>query len=90
MRTCLRRTMVVRETCNRVMGVRFAPGAEMNEIEAVSEWYTTSDKVIDFIFEALPYAMPVLLVIAVVWFVDGLIEYGYWLHKEDKKGENKQ
>lgn len=52
-------------------------------MEAVSEWYTTSDKIVDFIFTALP----VLLILAVIWFIDGLIEYGYWLHKEGKEDE---
>lgn len=54
------------------------------EIEAVSEWYTTSDKVADFILNALPFVLPALLVIAVIWFIDGLLEYGYWIHKKDK------
>lgn len=57
-------------------------------MEAVSEWYTTSDRVIDFIFSALPFVLPVLLGIAVIWFVEGLIEYGYWLHKEEKGDED--
>lgn len=56
-------------------------------MEAVSEWYTTSDKIIDFIFTALPFALPVLLILAVIWFINGLIEYGYWLHKEGKEDE---
>ena len=56
-------------------------------MEAVSEWYTTADKVVDFIFMALPFALPVVLILSIIWFIDGLIEYGYWLHKEGKEDE---
>ena len=57
-------------------------------MESVNEWHTTADNVLDFIFTALPFVLPVVLILSVIWFVDGLIEYGYWLHKnkkEDKK-----
>ena len=58
-------------------------------MEAVSGWYTTSDKIVDFIFTVLPFVLPVLLIAAVAWFIDGLIEYGYWLHKEGKEDADK-
>lgn len=53
----------------------------MNE---VSEWYTISDRIFDFILNVLPFALPVILILSIIWFIDGLIEYGYWLKKKDE------
>lgn len=54
----------------------------MPEIEVYSEW--GSKTIADYVLDSLPFAIPIALIISIIYFVDGILKYGYWLNKEEK------
>lgn len=55
----------------------------IENIEVVSEWGNKGFW--DYVYNSIPFVLPVALIVSIIYFVDGIIKYGYWLHKDEDK-----
>lgn len=55
----------------------------MSEIEVCSEWGRRT--IADYILDSLPYILGIALIISIIYFIDGILKYGYWLYDKKEK-----
>lgn len=53
-----------------------------SNVQVYSEWEIKS--ISDYILNSLPFVIPVALIVSIIYFIDGIRKYGYWIYKDEE------